>query len=178
MIKRNGVLGLLIASHVLLGAAVSAQQTAPTLKKDQAAQSEILDLSMPESPGFTILGLTPQTVVRPASPRPFVTSLLNGVDPQGNFQSGLAFDIAPYSIFARTRMLLKEYRNSRRIRLLSNTQVAFATTKGVGDSDKSIRVGIGFQFTLFDKGDPRLYPGSARGSTFRRRILLGRTWWR
>jgi hypothetical protein len=166
MIIRNRVLSLLIASHLWLCAAVSAQQNAPTLKKAQAAQNEILDLSVPESSGFTILGLTPQTVVRPASPRPFATSLLNGVDPHGNFQAGIAFDLAPYPLFAGARITLDQYRKSRRLRLLSNTQVSFAATKGVGDSDKAIRIGMGFQYTLFDKGDPRLYPGSARGSFF------------
>ena len=166
MLKQNRVLGFLIAGQILLCAPGSAQQAVSTLKKDQPAQAETLDLSVPESPGFTVLGLTPQTAARPALPRAFAASLLNGVDQQGNFQSGTAFDVAPYPLFAGHAISLSQYRKSGQLRFLSNAQASFAMTKGVGDFDKSVRIGLGFRFTLFDNGDPRLYPGSKKGDYF------------
>ena len=112
------------------------------------------DLAVPESPAFTVLGLTPETVVRPTSPREFASSLLNGVDPNGNFQSGVALDFAPYLSLAADQMTLGQYRSSYKLRFLSRTQFSFATTKGASAEDKSARLGLGLRFTLWDRGDP------------------------
>jgi hypothetical protein len=114
-----------------------------------------VDLSVPESPAFTVLGLTPQTVVRPTSPRQFATSLLSGVDMNGNFQSGLALDFVPYLILAGDELTLRGYQQNYFQRLLSRTQVSFATTKGASDDDKSMRLALGLHATLWDRGDPR-----------------------
>ena len=115
-----------------------------------------IDLAVPESPAFTVLGLTPQTVTRPASPRELATSLLNGVDQNGNFQSGLALDLAPYLVFAGDQLGLRDYQRNRVLRLLTRFQTSFATTKGASDNDKSTRLALGFHATLWDTGDPRL----------------------
>lgn len=113
------------------------------------------DLAVPESPAFTILGLTPQTVIRPATPKEFVSSLLNGVDEHGNLQSGLALDAVPFLIFGGDGISLYDYNHSYLTRLLSRTQTSLATTKGTGDKDKSVRLALGFHMTLWDRGDPR-----------------------
>lgn len=113
------------------------------------------DLAVPESPAFTVLGLTPQTVVRPATPKEFVSSLLNGVDEHGNFQSGLAFDAVPFLVFGGDGVSLYDYNHNYLLRLLSRTQTSFATTKGSSENDKSIRLALGLHMTLWDRGDPR-----------------------
>lgn len=114
-----------------------------------------VDLSVPESPAFTVLGVTPQTVIRPTSPRAFATSLLNGVDTNGNFQSGLAMDFVPYLLLAGDELTLRKYQTHPVTRLLARTQFSFATTKGASEDDKSLRLALGLHVTLFDKGDPR-----------------------
>lgn len=114
-----------------------------------------VDLAVPESPAFTILGLTPQTVVRPASPKEFSTALLNGVDEHGNFQSGLSLDAVPYLIFYGDKISLFDYNKNYLTRLLSRTQLSLATTKGTTEGDKSIRLGLGLHLNVWDKGDPR-----------------------
>ena len=114
-----------------------------------------VDLSVPESPAFTVLGLTPDTVVRPGSPRQFATALLSGVDRNGNFQTGTALDTVPYLLLAGKDMTLGDYRSSYKIRLASRTQFSFATTKGASEEDKSVRLSLGLRMTLWDKGDPR-----------------------
>src|ERR1051326_6742315 len=134
-------------SAILLGISFAtctmAQDTVPAPPvadpKTQPAKDQPIDLSVPESPAFTVLGVTPQTVTRPASPRALATSLLNGVDPQGNFQTGLALDTVPYLLFMGNSITVNDYRNSTGTRFLSNTQVSFATTKGSSD-DKSLRL--------------------------------------
>ena len=131
-------------------AVVDAQRTARTVKTAD------IDLSVPESPAFTALGLSPDTVARPTSPREFATALLNGVDREGNFQTGAAIDVAPYLIYAGDSVTLHDYRTSRVTRILSRTQTSFATTKGASDDDKSVRMAVGVHATLFDSEDPRL----------------------
>lgn len=114
------------------------------------------DLAVPESPAFTVLGVTPQTVSHPTIPREFATSLLNGVDERGNFQTGLALDFVPYLTFFGKDTSLFSYAHHRMERFLARTQVSFATTKGVTDDDKSTRLALGLRMTIFDKGDPRV----------------------
>lgn len=122
---------------------------------DNITQREV-DLSVPESPAFTVLGVTPDTVTRPTTAREFATSFLNGVDQKGNFQTGVAMDFAPYLTFFGDETDLAEYKKSRITRFLARTQFSFATTKGASEEDKSARLALGLRLTLFDKGDPRL----------------------
>jgi len=115
-----------------------------------------VDLSVPESPAFTTLGLSPETIVRPATPREFATSLLNGVDQNGHLQTGVAIDTAPYLVFAGSGVTLADYRASRVTQILSRTMVSFATTKGATAEDKSVKLALGVHATLYDSEDPRL----------------------
>ena len=106
-------------------------------------------------PSLPLLGLTPSTVTRPASPRGLASSLLNGVDQNGNFQTGIAVDTAPYMLFYGNQVTLEQYRNSKPLQVLARTQLSIASTKGASDSDKSAKLAAGFNVTIFDKGDPR-----------------------
>lgn len=142
----------LVLSIAFAASCVWSQDTVPNIK------NSILDLSVPESPAFTVLGLTPQSVTRPATPRALASSLLNGVDQNGNFQTGVAIDTAPYMLFHGNDVTLKDYQNSRMIRFLARTQFSFGTTKGASQSDKSAKLAAGLSLTIFDKGDARQDP--------------------
>lgn len=124
----------------------------------QQVRSGTVDFSVPDSPAFTILDLTPQSVVRPDSPRALAAALLNGVDHRGHVQNGVAIDTAPYLLLVGDRVTLTTYRNDRVVRFLSRAQVSVATTKGTSDGDPSARVGVGVHLTLLDRGDPRTDP--------------------
>jgi len=115
-----------------------------------------LDLAVPDSPAFAILGLSPETVVRPSTPRDLATTVLNGVDRRGNLQSGLAVDFAPLFLFAGKELTYNNYKSSRGTQLYGRTQISFATAKGATDGDKSLRLALGVRTTLWDQGDPRL----------------------
>jgi hypothetical protein len=121
--------------------------------KDKAKE---IDLSVPESPAFAALGLSPEDVIRPTSPRAFATSLLNGVDRNGNFQTGIAIDAAPYFLACGQNVTLPEYRNSRVVRFLSRIQLSLATAKGASENDKAARLGAGLRLTFWDAGDYRM----------------------
>lgn len=142
----------LLLMAVLLSPCIPA--AAQQSQADRIREGE-LDLSVPESPAFTVLGVSPETVIRPESPRTFASSLLNGVDQNGNFQTGVAIDTAPYMLFAGNKVTLKQYREHFPTRMLARTQVSFATTKGTTDSDQSARLALGFRVTIVDRGDPR-----------------------
>jgi len=70
------------------------------------------DFLVPTSPAFAVLGVTPEQVIRPDTPKAFGTALLNGVDPNGNLQSGIAIDFSPYYLFAGRYLTLQKYRSS------------------------------------------------------------------
>ena len=132
----------------------------PLAARPQAAGGGIsqidVDMPVPESPAFTVLGVTPENVTHPTTGREFQTALLNGVDQRGNFQTGLALDFIPYLTFAGKSTSLFSYKNSRMERFLARSQVSFATAKGATDGDKSTRLALGLRLTLWDTGDPRL----------------------
>jgi hypothetical protein len=119
-----------------------------------------IDLSVPESPAFVALGINPEDVTRPATPREFATSLLSAVDKEGNFQAGFALDTAPYVLARGVDFDLAEYReNPERFsltRFLARTQVSVAVAKGTSNDDEATRLGLGFRFTPWSEGDPRL----------------------
>ena len=121
--------------------------------RKKSAHSIRPDFLVPDSPAFSVLGVVPENAIRPESTRDLVIAVLNGIDPEGNLQSGVAIDTAPYVL---TGVDLADYRNDYLERFLSRAQVSIATTKGGSDDDKSLRASIGFRFTFLDKGDPRL----------------------
>lgn len=151
---------LTLTSNNHPGSVAQATPSPVSLSPQERAENQTLpvanvDLSVPESPAFTVLGLTPETVVRPNSPREFATALLNGVDRNGNFQSGTAIDTVPYLLLAGKQLTLRQYQDNYKLRLASRTQFSFATTKGASEDDKSVRLSLGLRMTLWDKGDPR-----------------------
>lgn len=139
------------------GAAPQLAELSQPVNVDEKGSTALaaVDMSVPESPAFTVLGVTPQTVTRPTSPRAFASSLLNGVDTNGNFQSGLALDFVPYLLLAGDQLTLRNYQTRYITRMLARTQFSFGTTKGATEDDKSLRLALGLHLTLWDKGDPR-----------------------
>jgi hypothetical protein len=114
-----------------------------------------LDFAVPESPAFTLLGLSQPSVIHPTSIRDFGASLVNGVSSGGQLQTGIAIDTAPYLLVAGNDLTLADYQNNRVTRLLANTQLSLATTKADGESGNGTRVGVGLHMKLYDLGDPR-----------------------
>jgi hypothetical protein len=115
-----------------------------------------VDMSVPDSPAFTALGLSPQSVTHPASPRGLASTLLNGFDQNGNFQTGIALDTVPYLLLGGNNLDIKDYRRNRWIRFASRLQLSFATTKGTGNADKSSRMAFGVHALPFQARDPRM----------------------
>jgi len=148
-------LSFVLAEPVEARPQASSASSSPDTSKSSVNLATI-DLAVPDSPALVILGLTPQTIIRPTSPREFATSLLNGVDQNGNFQTGVALDTAPYLLFAGRQLTIDRYRDSRLTRVFARTQLSFATNKGASEADKSVRLALGLHLTFWDQGDPRM----------------------
>lgn len=114
------------------------------------------DFLVPSSPAFAMLGISPEEIVTPTTPKEFATSVLNGLDVNGNLQSGIALDFSPYLVFGGSQMTLDTYRKNNYKKWLSRIQVSFAITKGSDDEDQAKRMAIGVRIPLVDKADPRL----------------------
>lgn len=116
-----------------------------------------LDMAVPPSPAFVLLGLSGETATRPTTARQLVTSLESGVDKTGKLKGGLAIDAAPFQLTLGTDLSLASYKSlNPALRALLNTQLSLATTAGAGDADKVRRIGLGLNIPLYDAGDPRL----------------------
>lgn len=166
-IIRSFPLGLaLLLTGVVPGLGQAPQPTPPGRELSAESQKIIdaeafaLDLSVPESPAFVALGITPDKVTRPTSPRELGAALLNGVDDQGNLQTGVAVDFVPYLTLGGDNLTLGQYRQNDfgpvgMRRLASRFAISAATSKGTDSDDKSVRLAVGFRLTPWDEGDAR-----------------------
>ena len=111
---------------------------------------------VPDSPAFAILGLKPETVVRPKTPEDLAVSFLNAIDAAGHGQQGFAVDFIPYLVFAGKSATLQDYQQSRWTRLFSNTQVSLAYAAGQNKADESRRFAFGVHITPWLADDPRM----------------------
>jgi hypothetical protein len=155
----------------------------PEMQKDV---QEKYDYSIPESPGFTIIGMTPEDVVHPRTLRDFAVALKDGVDESGRFKTGIALDFTPLQWFMKDQTLgeylridsgdldldqlqlaarqrpKRRYFNSN---MLASTSVSIGTTQGTGDGDESIDLGIGLHVPIIDRSDGRERANECFGRT-------------
>jgi len=162
---------LLIWSLALLGHYLVAQTQATNTNKTSTSDcittdastcdlnATITDISPPDSPAFSLLGLSPTNVNKPNSPAELASSVLNAFDDNGHFQSGTAVDVVPFLVFKGKSFSLGQYTDgtmtAAATRVLSRSSVSFATTKGTSTPDTAVRLALGFRSTLIDSGDPR-----------------------
>ncbi|GFO57667.1 hypothetical protein GMSM_46740 [Geomonas sp. Red276] len=106
----------------------------------------IANSEVPPSPAFTALGVSPKKVDHPASPYDFALDLINGIDDNGNFQSGIAIDTPIYKLLALERTI-QQYRDSFWTRAAANSSLSFGTAKGVSNSDNSLKMAVGAKYS-------------------------------
>lgn len=96
-----------------------------------------LDLSVPEVPSFTALGVSPANVSRPSNVRELVAAVSNGLTSEGRFQSGLALEFSPLGVLGNVKSdVLRAFR------------LSFATTAaGGGGPPVALRGAIGLRWS-------------------------------
>lgn len=135
--------------------------TVPALSQDEEKEkaklldAPPLDFSVPESPAFTMLGVTPQDVAKPPDAEGLGVALLNATDQNGVLQSGIAIDTNPYLVFRGPTLTIEDYQDKYWQQFLSRTKLSVATTKASGDA-KDTRGAAGLLFVPIDTADPRL----------------------
>ncbi len=116
------------------------------------------DFAIPESPGAAVLDQTTQ-IVRPASPRQTVTSLLSNFGPGGTLKTGFSVAITPYTLLRARHVTLRDYNEDKWARFLTRLQLSVAAKTGepaAGSGTSPALFGIGFSGVFFDNSDPRL----------------------
>jgi hypothetical protein len=163
------------------------------LPEYQKVVQDQYDYSIPESPGFTIIGMTPEDVVHPRTLRDFAVALKDGVDESGRFKTGIALDFTPFQWFLRDQKLgeylrldsgdidlaklqragqqvpRRRYFNSN---MLANTSVSIGTTQGTGDGDESLNLGIGLHVPIIDQSDGRERAKECFDETFFKKVKV------
>ncbi len=108
-----------------------------------------IDIEVPQSAGFALLGVTPDKVIDPQSGRDFGAALLQGLDGDGNFQSGFALETRPF-LWNQSAYIAEPTTTDR---ILSGFKLSLATTTGLSDQDKANRYGFGVNWT-YQINDP------------------------
>jgi hypothetical protein len=113
-----------------------------------------VDLAIPDSPAFSVLGISPSEVQRPGTVRELGASLLRGVDANGKAKTGLALDVAPLPLFAPSWIRGGDkYKGHYVLQAFTRTTVSLATTADEKGGDAS-KLAWGVRMGVFDLGDP------------------------
>ncbi|MGQ0649868.1 MAG: hypothetical protein ACT4P7_20140 [Gemmatimonadaceae bacterium] len=112
-----------------------------------------LSFTVPESPAFTFLGVSPAKVTRPSSARDLGAALINSVDSSGKVLTGMAIGASLWTLLSRT-MSLQTYQTNPAAYAFANTAVSVGTARASGNDSTDTNVAIGFRATLFDHSDP------------------------
>jgi len=106
-------------------------------------------------PALDALGLSPESVTSPSTPRELVSDLLNGVDQNGVLQHGLAIETAPFRLIG-IRTNLRDYKredlSGAICRWVYNFSVSAATSKATDKSD-AVQLALGFKEVLLESAD-------------------------
>lgn len=160
-------LGLGVMLGLFAAAAVAAPAASPAASEPdafaQVSSYAEVDLSVPSSPAFAVLGVTPDSVQRPGTIRDFVGSIAHGLGTDGKPLNGVAIDISPVSVFFRDRIRGGTSYASRSgddfenwpLHVAARTTVSFGTTSA--DANGATRSAFGLRMGLLDYGDPGLY---------------------
>lgn len=106
-----------------------------------------IDTSIPEAPGFAVVGVTPTTVIDPSASRITLSTIAGYVDGNGNLKPGLAFGGLPY-LWLHPNLTLTQYRNLPPFEaLLARTQFSAAFADG-GDGQPD-KIGVGLTVDVF-----------------------------
>ncbi len=110
------------------------------------------NLSIPDSPAFAVLGVTPETVIRPKTPRELAFGLLNGSAGSGSLAAGVAVDTTPVLLW--TDVTAEDYNDDVVLRNLTRTEFSAATSTIGGGDDSGVAAALSFRWVPWDRGDP------------------------
>ena len=117
-------------------------------------------------PAFDALGLTPENVTTPSTPRELVADLLNGVDRHGVLQHGIALETAPFRLLW-VGTSLGDYTRSPLLRCIYHFSVSVATSKAAEKSE-AVQLAVGFKDVLWETADHDPYRNPDLDTAFKK----------
>ena len=154
---------------LVAGLSVGFSTAMESQESDTVLLHKVVQFNIPNAPAFDFIGVSPDNVTRPSSPKALATSLLSGVDPTGKFQQGLALELSPSQLLL-PRMDLREYQSNGGF-WLANASISLATTKASGDSTAT-NIGLGGKIVLLDRSDPSGPASRSAGNAAMQKVLL------
>lgn len=168
-------IALSVCALVILGAPVIAQESGETAKEDDL---DLIDLQVPDSPAFALIGVTPTSITRPTTPKAFALSILGATTGNSN---GLPVDFAlEYSPFWGSKLsnntTLRDYYDTDAVHKMFRTlSISIATADASYDTDASMdmpssevettRLALGLRMNLVDsKPSEKIWADGAPGS--------------
>lgn len=125
-----------------------------------------LDLTAPSNPLFTLMGSSPETVIKPAPGEKITASLLPGIaDALGNEQSGFAIELRPALFLAPEKYTKSELKGvateglsgsaerAARWKTASAWSPVTLHLAAINSEDESSRIGLGLSYVR-DSSDP------------------------
>ncbi|MBA4407671.1 hypothetical protein C0389_10380 [bacterium] len=115
-----------------------------------AQEKKISDIQTPPSPAFVLLGIEPNSISKPTTPRAVAASFVSSV------QQGGALEVAPYWLASHPNLTFDDYYNAGLGQTIMQTlSISFATVPKTEISDTlGTRVGLGARWLLI-AGHPR-----------------------
>lgn len=123
-----------------------------------------LAFSVPESPAFTFLGVSPTKVTRASNARDLGAALVNAVDSAGRAVTGVAIGATLWTLLPDVTVDLTSYQTRTSAYALANTHLSIGTARSTGDSADT-DVALGVRTTLYDGSDPMRSPEFVRSLT-------------
>jgi hypothetical protein len=104
-------------------------------------------ITTPNSPGFTILGISPQEIERPQTPTDLAVNILNNTDNFSTLPQNYSLEFAPAWIFAGRKISYSDFEKNEVAKNIAQTfTVSLASAEGFTAEDT--RFGTGFRFSI------------------------------
>ncbi|MFT3796199.1 hypothetical protein [Flavobacterium sp.] len=106
------------------------------------------DLTIPNTPAFSILDHEPSSVMRPASVKKLSSDLLNSFDKDGKLIMDVGIEVLPYWLKNRPALTREQYLYARPMQnFLQSLAISAAMVKDTVTNENNL--GVGFRFQLF-----------------------------
>jgi hypothetical protein len=137
--------------------------TAASAQDQKAANVLYMDFPIPDMSSFSLMGVGPNRVARPAGAKEFSADLLGIAQAGGKENSpAIALEWAPFQTFDRNYVgdsRDKAYDRYKRSFFRRNVQLSLAAV----DDSTAARIAVGLSFVLYDHSDPSRDPAFAKG---------------
>ncbi len=146
-----GVVGLAAVHDARAEEATAEEQAAC-----QAIDCFRLDLSVPDSPAFVALGVSPTEVTRPRTTSELTVALSSILDGDGSLNAGIAIDVGLEAFLPA--ITVASFRESYVERLLRRIQFGVATSQGEADATSGLAptsIAASVRVVWWEKDDPR-----------------------